>query len=434
MGGIVAAETLLLLASEQPLPPMSSVANPDVPNYPSNTTLGSSTGTSHPNPDVDQVNTSTTFMFPHIQGLLAFDTPFLGLAPGMVAHGIEGGHKMATNAYNTINEVSSLFGWGSRAEHAASSTSNVPKTAGALPAPPSAGDAAAAPKWQSWGKYAMFAGAAGAIAAGGAAALYSQREKISAGWSWASSHLLFVGCLARPEELRKRVQRVDAVCRERGLGSANLYTNLGCGAREGYGLTASVTGTERTFCNLPKAVAEGKDQKGGGLRWHKSVNDKAKDETTAHVSMFFPRDNPGFYSLGENAKQLVVGWVDKTWYDDSEEDAHGNGGGAALGEVGEGWEKPDYDDDEVKSKEREKAGQMDVDWEGLDEDGAPKGDGGFDEDDVNMRDEFVDKDDADKDHLGGSVIVEKAGRGEIPLPPPSPPSPTARHTSTSQEL
>ena len=120
MGGIVAAETLLLLVNEQPLPPTTSSAD-------------HTTGSLSP----------TSFMFPHIQGLLAFDTPFLGIAPSVIAHGAEGYSKKATHAYSAISEFATGLGWGAKSEPnvAHNSTGTV---AGALPSPSSAADAAAA--------------------------------------------------------------------------------------------------------------------------------------------------------------------------------------------------------------------------------------------------------------------------------------------------
>jgi len=436
MGGIVAAETYLLLAREQPITAASSRQNPERPNYPSNTTLNSSTSTSHPIL-VNDGNHSpiSSFMFPHIQGILAFDTPFLGLAPGMVAHGIEGGHKAVANAYNTYSEVASMFGWGSKSEPAIGSVASTSKAVGALPAPTSAAaDAAAAPKWQSWGKYAMFAGAAGAVVAGGAAALYSQKGKLSAGWQWAGDHLLFVGELFKPESLQKRVRDVEDACKERGSGCANLFTNLGKGAREGYGLTSSVAGKDRTFCNLPVSVSkQGQVVKlsqgtSPAFSWTAAINDKAKDETTAHVSMFYPRDNPGFFSLGEHAKEFLAAWVDQGWYRASNGPTHlGENHGVTLGELGDGWEKPDYDAEEVKAKERERdhfggpksypepdvEGNLARDWEGVDLHKGRDGLDGLDEHD----DEFRMREGGEDLH--DSVIVERAaGNGEVPLPTP----------------
>ena len=299
---------------------------------------------------------------------------------------------MASNAYSTVNEVASIFGWGSKSDPNVAQASS----ARALPAPSATdamADAAAAPKWQSWGKYAMFAGAAGAVAAGGAAALYSQREKISAGWGWASSHLLFIGDLARVENLKERVKNLELACEERGSGCADLYTKLGKGAREGYGVTATMAGKDRTFCNLPKKVedanGQGKEAKMEGMVWLDAVNEKVRDETQAHMSMFLPRENPGYYALGEKAKGLMVGWVDKGWYDSSEkrpiQDTRGHGLGADG--VEDEWEDP----------------AVGKDWHGID---------GSDElEDVKMTD-----DNKENEDLEDSVIVDKAEDGRIPLP------------------
>ena len=348
-------------------------------------------------------------MFPHIQGVLAFDTPFLGIAPDIIAHGAEGYSKKATNAYSTLSELATGLGWGSKSDpNVASGSSSSGKIVGALPAPSSAADAAAAPRWQSWGKYAMFAGAAGAVAAGGAAALYSQREKLSAGWTWAYSHLEFVGVLYKGEELKKRVESVGSIGEERGIGSANFYTLLGKGAAEGFGLVGATStlkdgNSMRTFCNLPRRVRESKggmQQEATGLRWYKALNDKAGDETWAHMNMFYPRDNPGFYSLGERTKEVVASWIDRGWYESSEERKDGLDGGLTLGEVGEGWEKPDHESEDVKAKEKQKS--VGLDWEGLDN--TKDFD---DDDDVKMRDELVDQpDDQNKEGLGESIIVD----------------------------
>ena len=466
MGGIVAAETLLALSNEQPLPaPTSTLSNPDAPNFASNTTLNSATGTSRPNPPSDRRNvhhlysptsehaplSPPSFMFPHIQGLLAFDTPFLGIDPGVIAHGAEGHYKTASSAYSAFSEIATGLGFGKGGPASRSDPSlatSTKKAVGALPAPTSsAADAAAAPKWQSWGKYAMFAGAAGAVAAGGAAALYSQREKISAGFGWATSHLEFVGCLGRPEELRKRFERIGQVSDEREVGTGIFYTALGKGANTGYGIVSAGEvlkkggsesgkngGVERTFVSLPRKIREegeskakgkGKDPE-KGVKWYRALNDKAKDETLAHMSMFFPRENPGFYRLGERAKDVIAAWVDKGWYGTSEErtDRNSADGGMTHGEVGEGWEKPDYDAEDVKAKQREKRESgmsgapappaAEHDWEGLD---GAKDWREYEDEDVKMTDEAAAAGE-NKENLGDSIIVDHA-------------SPRSKRTSTT---
>ncbi|KAE8378879.1 hypothetical protein BDV26DRAFT_181956 [Aspergillus bertholletiae] len=301
MGGIVAGETLLLLASEQPIPAKEATAN-------------------------SQILDPGSFMFPHIQGVLAFDTPFLGIAPGVVSYGAEGQYKNATTAYNAITEVAGLFGFG---DNSGSSTNQGATNNKSLPshqasATTASSDAAATPSWQRWGRYAMFAGAAGAVAAGGAAAMYSQRQRLTDGWGWVSSHLAFVGCLARPSDLRHRMLLLSEVQKERGIGCTNLFTALGKNATSlvdtsGQGKTSLsqriIRSRYRTFCTLPPEV-ENEDtayDSTVGMRWVKAVNDKAADEIKAHVSMFLPKENPAFYELVNETCKIVAGSVDQGW-------------------------------------------------------------------------------------------------------------------------
>jgi hypothetical protein len=122
-----------------------------------------------------------------------------------------------------------------------------------------------APGWGKWGKLAVIGGAA-VLAAGGTAA-YVKRREIGEGVGWATSHLAFVGCLMRPEELRMRVAEVEGVSAGAEVGWVNLYTKLGRGADPGTGAGG------RTFCNLPK-----------GGKWREELNDKASDEVAAHMS------------------------------------------------------------------------------------------------------------------------------------------------------
>ena len=187
------------------------------------------------------------------------------------------------------------------------------------------GDAAATPAWQRWGKYAIFAGAAGAVAAGGAAA-YINRDAITEGWTWVGSHLEFVGCLVRGEELKSRLDKVVKLKDERGIGFADLVTVLGKGAVGGStaqpktvaggwvevgGAPSNSQAKKRTFCNVPKNP---KDRK----NFEETINNKAADETAAHMTMFLPRENPGYYNLSLRAKKLIVDWVDQAWYEGSE--------------------------------------------------------------------------------------------------------------------
>ncbi|KAI9372721.1 hypothetical protein BJX61DRAFT_426249 [Aspergillus egyptiacus] len=323
MGGIVAAETLLLLASEQPIP---TAASPQAPHYRSDEEPVDAAA------DSPGIGDSNLFMFPHIQGVFAFDTPYLGIAPGVVSYGAEGHYKSITTSYNAFSEVAGLFGFGASKSSTSKDTPTASKDA-AKPLPPASDvDAAAVPSWQRWGRYAMFAGVAGAVAAGGAAAMYSQRQRLSDGWGWVSSHLDFVGCLARPAELRQRLSQLSQVRKDRGIRCVNFYTCLGKGAPSLVENSSTVNDTggnqtssfsskvirskHRTFCCLPDKdeSQEKPNGLGPGLEWIKAVNDRASDEVTAHTCMFLPKQNPAFYELIYDACTVMVRSVDTGWY------------------------------------------------------------------------------------------------------------------------
>jgi len=41
--------------------------------------------------------------------------------------------------------------------------------------------------------------------------------------------------------------------------------------------------------------------------------------------MFFPKDNPGYYALSEDAKKLIIDWTTNEWYEASTGDADMSG-------------------------------------------------------------------------------------------------------------
>lgn len=300
MGGIVAAEALIALSSDQPVPAPSSSPPPPPPGGGA-TKPSSSSGSGRPSTGAPENPSFNHLMFPYIQAVLAFDTPYLGISPGVVAHGAEGHYQAASSAYNVISGLWSPAGGSAQA---AATTAKASSSAGALPAPPSAAAGAAAKGvgggWGKWGTLAMYAGAGAAVVGAGAAA-YLNREQIGASIGWASSHLEFVGCLARREELRRRVAYVVRAERELGVGFANMYTRLGRAAGEARspGVAGVLVGRDRTFCVLPPTGAGGGSSAGGKAagssggdsgsgKWIEAVNDAAKDETWAHMCELLP--------------------------------------------------------------------------------------------------------------------------------------------------
>lgn len=299
MGGIVAADALLGIASEQAILPSEASHGWEKNTLPS----------------------PATNLFPNIRGVLAMDTPYLGISPGVLAYGAEAHYQAASS---TLAQLSGLgmFGGGAAAAGAAGGAkSPTTRSADTLRLPAAEGsanekkDEAPASGWGNWGKLAVIGGAA-VLAAGGAAA-YAKRREIGEGVNWATSHLAFVGCLMRPEELRARVTGVEGVSAGAEVGWVNLYTKLGRGAEPGTGVVG------RTFCNLPKAG-----------KWKEELNDKARDEVTAHMSkyqhleessinmsrekishtnattdMFAPAFNPGYGLLTHDAADYILKWT-----------------------------------------------------------------------------------------------------------------------------
>ncbi|KFA50447.1 hypothetical protein S40293_08960 [Stachybotrys chartarum IBT 40293] len=291
MGGIVAAETVIGLTAEKPIYSEDGIEKSERPSF-------------------------NSLMFPYIQGVLAFDTPYLGISPGVVAHNAETQYQSVSAAMSQISQFTglgtSLWGGASTSESSQSKPETKPPRA-ALPAPPSQPQPQAdGSSWQKWGRMAMYAGAAGAVAAGGAAA-WVNRGQITEGWTWVSSHLEFVGCLARAEELKKRVAYMVQLNQELGVGFANLYTRLGKAAPpKQVSMVGKVMGQDRTFCNIPSKQAAG--------LWKQAINDKATDETSSHMYMFEPKNNPNYEELLEDATEVIAGWLHNDWYASSSED------------------------------------------------------------------------------------------------------------------
>ncbi|KAF2156564.1 hypothetical protein K461DRAFT_305 [Myriangium duriaei CBS 260.36] len=344
MGGIVAAETLLSIARDEPVPfshtpahgrnntteqtntasdPSTTNSNlgvPDPQQRPSSAPPRSNTtDTGTQQSSTPDTSSTPAFFFPYIQGILAFDTPYLGIHPGVVAHGAEAQYNTASAAVNAYNSATKFFGLGGAKSGAAGNN-----TSKSLP------PAAANGGGGGWGRMALYAGGAAALAAVGSAAYYS-RDHISSGWNWVGSHLAFVGCLARGAELAQRVEAVVKLSEQHAIGFADFYTKLG--KKEGETKVAGqILGEERTFCVVPK---EAKRTEGGSPakkrktieekramkgNWIEAVNTVSEDEITAHRAMFTPRDHPGYYSMSDRARSLVVAWVDKAWYESSRDE------------------------------------------------------------------------------------------------------------------
>ncbi|PHH50473.1 2-oxoglutarate-Fe(II) type oxidoreductase [Ceratocystis fimbriata CBS 114723] len=302
MGGIVAAETVIALTSDIPILPTSSS---DSNAASTSDATGCTTGATDAS-----VPFSNGLMFPYVQGVLAFDTPFLGLSPGIIAHGAEEKYMTASSVAGQLSDF-----WSRNAPAAASaaSASNVASgqsASAATTATAAAATAAAAAtgssRWGTWGKLAIAAGGAAVVAAGAGAAWYN-RDNISSGIGWVGSHLEFVGVLGKPEELRKRVAYMVRLQKEQGTGFVNMYTLLGNGAAKA-NYASLLYSKDRTFCVLPTGNAP-------SGTWRAVRNNKAGDEITAHINMFESSKNSGYDDLVVAASDYIAAMVKTTdWY------------------------------------------------------------------------------------------------------------------------
>lgn len=224
-------------------------------------------------------------IFPLIQGILTFDTPYNGLARSMFVYGSFSNYSKVNSVFNAMTALSAAAGpatW-SRLGARQAASSVVPT-----------GAAGRNPAWTAWQLVAVRTGTVGAIAAGGVAA-YTHREAIMRGvrslrnlnrdsiaqgynqsvstlgqglayvnrgnvgrsFAWLSDHFTFVGALMKQAELKRRLDRLAAV---RGVGVHDFYCSLG---ENGY-WSGGYFVPERTFCAVPAAELEkGKVEKKG---------------------------------------------------------------------------------------------------------------------------------------------------------------------------
>lgn len=379
MGGIVATETLLSIARDEPVRPgagnnSTATSRPQTPR-PAGESESQDNGERASSAPLEGHNSA--LFFPYIQAVLAFDTPFLGISPGVLAHGAEEHLNNASTAYKAFNGASQLFGWNSPSQ---SPQPVANASSRGLPAPEASSSGSG---WGKWGKYAMVGGAAAAVA-GAAGAAYLNWNQINQGLAWAGSHLEFVGCLARGAELQKRVEGVISLTESHGVGFADFYTVLGEKVSKKTQYAGQLLGQDRTFCVIPKdahsltasptgskrpAPAPGAAQSPHKRRktlseedmqqemkdgekvqqfaqdtskkkgdWVRCRNDIAKDELKAHTSMFAPGRNPGYYNMLPMARDRIVGWVDKEWYGEAgenEEDGENAADSVGADEEGE---------------------------------------------------------------------------------------------------
>lgn len=270
-------------------------------------------------------------LFPLIQGILTFDTPYNGLARPMFVYGAFSNYQKVSAVFNVMTALSAApaslgmaLKRGATSLPGASSVRRGAASSGAVVVGPAA--------WKTWQLVAVRTGTVGAIAAGGVAA-YVHRQKILDGFqsarnlkkedlvegynqsvdrlgqglayvnrgnvgqsfAWLSDHFTFVGVLMKQQELNKRLERLTALG---GVGVHDMYASMG---ENGY-WSGGYFVPERTFCAVPA-----EDEPASNL-FSRHVVKKADDEIQAHMSMFMPDKNEEYQLMVKKAAALVTVW------------------------------------------------------------------------------------------------------------------------------
>ncbi|KAH8649122.1 hypothetical protein BX600DRAFT_502592 [Xylariales sp. PMI_506] len=265
----------------------------------------------------------STPIFPLIQGILTFDTPFNGLARSMFVYGTFSNYQKVSSVFNVMTALSA-------AAPSAIGKMALGRSAATRSVPAAAGRSSSSPAWKSWQLIAVRTGTVGAIAAGGVAAYvhrqqildgvknvrninvregyqqgvdalgqglaYINRGNVGRSLAYLSDHLTFVGALMKQQELGRRLERMGAL--RGGVGIRDVYASLG----ENGVWSGGYFVPERTFCAVPP---EGHP---AGALFSRRVVRGTEDEVQAHVGMFKRDSNPDYDEMAEQAADDVVAW------------------------------------------------------------------------------------------------------------------------------
>ncbi|EPQ28346.1 uncharacterized protein PFL1_04173 [Pseudozyma flocculosa PF-1] len=226
-------------------------------------------------------------LWPRVTGVIAYDTPYYGVHPGVFKNGFNkyAGYVQTAQTLGTFFApmgVGLAANWNNKRNNSApnaSGTRSASAPAGAQPDPGTSRGGGGA-GWRN----ALIATGAVALA-GGAAASYFNKDKIGGAYGWVSDHLAFVGNLFDNQAMRRRLD--DLVSQPQILFHC-YYTRLPPRRIAG----TQTTTPERTFIILPP-----RDGKSAAL-FTPMDNAKSADEVDAHISMFNAKNNPLYFDLG----------------------------------------------------------------------------------------------------------------------------------------
>ncbi|SCZ91909.1 BZ3500_MvSof-1268-A1-R1_Chr5-3g08213 [Microbotryum saponariae] len=234
-----------------------------------------------------------------ILGLICYDSPLLGLHPAVFRNTFDKALGYASQGQAALSALTAGYGFirsttGNASALSSGSGKTTPPKGGKKPKEVAATNSASsnASSSKGWFSLATMAGVGAAVGAIGAAgAAYYNREAIGNHWSWATSHLSFVGELWKTTEMEQRIQHI-VEAQEKGVGFHCFYTHL----------PPKKDLPERTFCVLPNTPVVRE-------RFTPNSNHQADDEITAHIEMFTEKSD-GLYDLAQKSCALISDWVD----------------------------------------------------------------------------------------------------------------------------
>ncbi|KAF4438414.1 hypothetical protein F53441_12802 [Fusarium austroafricanum] len=259
-------------------------------------------------------------LFPLIQGILTFDTPYNGLARSMFVYGAFSNYQKVSGVFNVMTAIS------------AAAPASLARLSARRAATTAVRTSTRGPQWKTWQLVAVRTGTVGAIAAGGVAA-YMNREAIIQGmksvkninkesvaegyrqsmdalgqglayinrgnvgksFAWLSDHVTFVGALLRQKELNRRLERIGSL---KGVGMHDFYCSLG---ENGY-WSGGYFVPERTFCAVPE------ESHSAYPIFDRCVMPRAEDEIEAHLNMFRPERHRGYEEMTDKSAELIKEW------------------------------------------------------------------------------------------------------------------------------
>ncbi|SNX82652.1 uncharacterized protein MEPE_01358 [Melanopsichium pennsylvanicum] len=245
-------------------------------------------------------------LWPRVVGVLAYDTPYYGVHPGVFKNGINkyAGYLQTAQTLGTFFApmgVGLATRWNSerqsRNDTSSSGNNNNIRHGGVSRSDPATSNSSTS-NWRT----ALMATGAVALASGAAAsAAYFNKDKINGAYGWVTDHLAFVSNLWDDNALHARLDRL--VDQPKILFHC-YFTRLPASSRAANSNLSQAQPRDRTFIILPPRTARCAGS------FTAMDNSKATDEVDAHISMFSAKNNPTYFDLGLKTSGLIAVCLD----------------------------------------------------------------------------------------------------------------------------